>query len=57
MTALKLALGLWVRDGIISLVAVTGWPRWGWAHRAVDRCEVAAEALRGQEEREGHERA
>lgn len=46
MSALRLALALWARDGIISLVAVAGWPRWGWASSAVDRLEAAAEALR-----------
>jgi hypothetical protein len=51
MSALKLALALWVRDGIIALVALAGWPDWLWAHRAVDRCEVVAEALRSREVR------
>ncbi len=50
MHALKLACALWTRDGIISLVALAGWPRWAWAHRAVDRCEAVAEALRGRRE-------
>lgn len=50
MTAVKLALALWARDGIISLVVLAGWPRWAWARRAVDACEVAAEALRERQE-------
>lgn len=51
MTAFKLALTLWTRDGIISLVALAGWPAWKWAHQVVDRCEVAAEAMRSREVR------
>ena len=34
MNALRLALALWARDGIISLVAFAGWPRWRWASKA-----------------------
>lgn len=51
MTAIRLALALWAREGIISLVALAGWPRWAWLHRAVDRCEIAVEALRLREVR------
>jgi hypothetical protein len=50
MNALKLACALWSRDALIGLVAIAGWPRWAWAHRAVDACEVAAEALRERQE-------
>ncbi len=46
MTALRVAVVLWSRDIVIGLVAAAGWPRWGWAHRAVNWCEVRAEALR-----------
>ena len=52
MNALTLALALWTRDGIISLVAIAGWPRWPRASRAVDRLEVVAEGLRSREARE-----
>lgn len=45
MNTLRLAAILWTRDAVISLVALAGWPRWSWAHRAVDRLEVLAEAL------------
>lgn len=50
MNALKLALALWGRDLIMGLVASMGWPRWAWASRAVDWCEVRAEALRERQE-------
>jgi hypothetical protein len=48
MNALRLAFVLWARDGIISLVAVAGWPRWRWASRAIGRLEAQTESLRGQ---------
>ena len=57
MTALRLAGVLLARDTLIGFVASLGWPRWRWASRAVDRLEVVADGLRGQEKREGHERA
>jgi hypothetical protein len=53
MTPLKLALALWTRDGIITLVAAAGWPRWAWASLVIDRLEAVAEALR--EKREARE--
>ncbi len=50
MNALKLASTLWARDLLIGFVAFAGWPRWAWASRVVDWCEVRAEGL--QERRE-----
>lgn len=49
MKALRLAALILARDMLISLVALAGWPRWPWASRAVDACEIAAEALRSRE--------
>jgi hypothetical protein len=46
MTSFKLAFILWARDTVIGMVAVAGWPRWPWAHRAVDRLEIMSESLR-----------
>lgn len=45
MNTLRPAAILWIRDALIGLLAFAGWPRWSWAHRAVDRLEVLAEAL------------
>ena len=50
MSALRLAGVLLLRDALIGLVAFLGWPRWTWAHLAVDRLEVAAEGLRERRE-------
>lgn len=50
MKALQLAALILARDALIGLVASLGWPRWPWLHRAVDRCQGAAEALRSREE-------
>lgn len=47
MTPLRLALALWIRDALISLVALFGWPRWPWAHRTTDRLTTMAETLQG----------
>ena len=49
MKALRLAALILARDALIGLVASLGWPRWPWASRAVDWCEVAAEALQSRE--------
>lgn len=46
MSALRLAVILWVRDLLIGFVAFLGWPRWRWASRVVDRLEAQAESLR-----------
>uniref|UniRef100_I2PZC1 Uncharacterized protein n=1 Tax=Desulfovibrio sp. U5L TaxID=596152 RepID=I2PZC1_9BACT len=50
MNALRLAAVILARDALIGLVASLGWPRWPWASRAVDRCEVVAEGLRERRE-------